>query len=59
MNFPEDGYQGDYIYDIARILVDESGDGLKGADVTVFKEHAQEAIFRDIDNTLEAHQHCL
>jgi len=52
-DFPEDGYQGDYIYDIARSLVDESGDGLKDADVSVFKDHAQKAIFSDIDNTLK------
>jgi len=28
-DFPEDGYQGEYIYDIARKLVAEKGDSLK------------------------------
>lgn len=51
--FPEDGYQGDYIYDIARSIIDESGDGLKDADVLRFKDFAQQAIFKDIDATLK------
>ena len=33
--FPEDGYQGEYIIDIAKSLIDEHGDSLKDhADVT-------------------------
>jgi len=51
--FPEDGYQGDYIYDIARAIKEEYGDTKKDADVLFFKEQAQEAIFADIDNTLQ------
>jgi arginyl-tRNA synthetase len=51
-SFPEDGYQGDYIYDIARSLVEESGDTLKDADVVVFKDRAQAAIFDNINTTL-------
>jgi len=51
--FPEDGYQGDYIYDIARTMLEESGSSLKDDDVMVFKEYAQAAIFRNIDNTLK------
>ncbi len=51
--FPEDGYQGDYIYDIARSLVEEAGDSLKNhADVTPFKEKAERHIFADISATL-------
>ena len=50
--FPEDGYQGDYIYDIARAIIDEAGDSLRDADVLVFKDRAQAAIFADINNTL-------
>ncbi|MEA2084702.1 MAG: arginine--tRNA ligase [Thermodesulfobacteriota bacterium] len=51
--FPEDGYQGEYINDIALSLKDEVGDSLKDTDdVTVFKEKAEKAIFKDIDNTL-------
>ena len=51
--FPEDGYQGDYIYDIARSMVDEGGDSFKDADIAVFKDRAQQAIFADIDATLK------
>ncbi len=51
--FPEDGYQGDYIFDIARAIIDESGDSLKDAEVMVFKDRAQAAIFADIEKTLQ------
>ncbi len=52
--FPEDGYQGEYIYDIARKLVSAKGDSLKDtADVTVFKEKAEQEIFANIVETLE------
>lgn len=52
--FPEDGYQGEYIREIAaalrdkhgEALVDEPGDG-------VFRQAAEEAIFADIRGTLE------
>ncbi len=51
--FPKDGYQGDYIADIAAglreaegdALVDEPGDGR-------FREEAQRVIFEDIEGTL-------
>jgi arginyl-tRNA synthetase len=51
--FPEDGYQGDYIYDIARAIKEEHGDTRKDADVLFFKQRAQKAIFADIDRTLK------
>ena len=51
--FPEDGYQGDYLYDIARTMVDEAGDGWKDADLDLFRRRAQDAIFADIDATLQ------
>ena len=51
--FPEDGYQGDYIYDIARTMIETGGDSFKQADVAVFKDAAQRAIFADIDATLK------
>jgi len=51
--FPEDGYQGDYIYDIARSMINEAGDSFKDAEVAVFKDRAQQAIFADIDATLK------
>ncbi|MFV0438760.1 MAG: arginine--tRNA ligase [Desulfopila sp.] len=51
--FPEDGYQGEYIVDIARELIDELGDSLKNeSDVTPFKEKAERCIFNDISSTL-------
>ncbi|WP_310600689.1 arginine--tRNA ligase [Desulfobulbus sp.] len=52
-DFPEDGYQGDYIYDIARSMIAEGGDGFAQAEVAVFKDRAQKAIFVDIDATLK------
>lgn len=51
--FPEDGYQGDYIYDIARSMIESGGDSFRDAEVTVFKDRAQQAIFADIDGTLK------
>lgn len=51
--FPEDGYQGRYIRDIAQALIDEQGDRLKEvAEVTPFKEKAEQVIFADINHTL-------
>lgn len=53
-DFPEDGYQGDYIREIAERLVDEAGDSLKDEqDIAPFKEAAEKAIFSDIKNTLD------
>jgi arginyl-tRNA synthetase len=47
--FPEDGYQGDYISEIAQSLIDEKGDSLKDeADYLPFKEKAEGVIFEDI-----------
>ncbi len=52
--FPEDGYQGQYIVDIAQSLIDQQGDGLKNeADVTPFKKQAEAHIFKDISATLQ------
>ena len=52
--FPEDGYQGGYIVDIAKELLAEHGDSLKDLeDLTPFKVKAEQAIFADIDGTLE------
>jgi len=52
--FPEDGYQGKYIFDIGQSLIDEKGDSLKDhADVTVFKDQAEKHIFKDISSTLK------
>jgi arginyl-tRNA synthetase len=52
--FPEDGYQGDYIREIAQALRDRHGDGLavEGQE-GVFRQAAEEAIFADIRRTLD------
>lgn len=51
--FPEGGYEGAYIKDIAKKLVEEHGDTLADEeDVTVFKEKAETVIFKEIQNTL-------
>lgn len=53
-DFPEGGYEGVYIKDIAKQLVEEHGDKLAdGEDVTIFKEKAESVIFEEIQNTLK------
>jgi arginyl-tRNA synthetase len=53
--FPEGGYEGVYIREIAENLRREHGDGLKDRSDTdaVFKDAAESAIFEDIKTTLE------
>ncbi len=52
--FPEGGYQGDYIADIAARLVAERGAALRQeTGVGVFKDAAEKSIFADIRATLE------
>ncbi len=52
--FPEDGYQGDYIREIAQGVIDEVGDAYKDEDdVEVFKVAAEKAVFANINETLE------
>jgi arginyl-tRNA synthetase len=51
---PEDGYQGEYIRDIAHDLILRNGDRLVGAaSQEAFKSAAEEAIFADIRHTCE------
>lgn len=51
--FPEDGYLGDYISDIAQALYDEHGAALTDAsDIAPFKKAAEDAIFADIEATM-------
>lgn len=51
--FPDDGYLGAYIGDIAQTVYDAHGATLNEAeDVTPFKEAAKEAIFAEIEATL-------
>jgi len=46
--FPADGYQGDYIRDIARDLVTHHGEALVADDGRAFRRAAEEAIFATI-----------
>jgi arginyl-tRNA synthetase len=53
VDFPEDFYQGQYITDIARTMVERHGDTLKRSEnVDLFQECAEETIFTDIKKTL-------
>lgn len=49
--FPEDGYVGNYIKDIAQTILDEHGKNLQKSD-SLFKEKAEKAIFADIEKSL-------
>ncbi|MCG8373641.1 MAG: arginine--tRNA ligase [Balneolales bacterium] len=51
--FPEGGYEGEYIKDIARELVANKGNELIDSEWSPFKEKAESAIFADIDGTLK------
>lgn len=52
--FPEGGYEGEYIRDIAQALVDEKGEEfVETEDEKPFKEKAEQEIFADISGTLE------
>ncbi len=52
--FPEGGYEGEYIVDIAKELIKEKGDALSATDDWIpFKERAEEEIFADISGTLK------
>ncbi len=52
--FPEDGYQGEYIYDIARKLIETQGQSLVDTgSVDPFKQAAEQTIFEDISTTLK------
>ncbi len=53
-SFPEDGYLGDYVRDIARRLYEEERERLAASDdVSRFKEAAETAIFADIEATMK------
>jgi arginyl-tRNA synthetase len=51
VDFPEDGYQGDYIRDVAQSLVDSRGDAIPDTDEATFRAAAESAIFADIRQT--------
>jgi len=53
VDFPDECYQGKYIYNIAQILIDKYNDTLIDDEQNIlFKETAEEHIFEDIKNTL-------
>lgn len=53
ISFPGDYYQGEYIKEIAKKLIDKYGDSLNDENPEgKFKEAAEEEIFNDIKNTL-------
>lgn len=53
-DLPEGGYEGKYIRDIAKVLIEEHGDALiDHEEITIFKEKAEELIFEDIQATLQ------
>jgi arginyl-tRNA synthetase len=49
--FPEDGYQGDYIRDVARTLLETRGPDVPDDDEATFRAAAESAIFADIRAT--------
>ena len=51
-NFPEDGYEGEYIKTIAQEILDQHGDDLSPDD-KIFRNYAEELIFADIKKTLK------
>ncbi len=50
--FPEGGYEGEYIYDIANNLSNDFGNTLIDHE-TIFKDTAEKHIFKDITKTLD------
>jgi arginyl-tRNA synthetase len=52
--FPPDGYQGDYLYDIAARLIEERSDALaEEEDVAPFTDFAEAEIFESIRSSLK------
>jgi len=49
--FPDDGYKGTYIKDIAQTIIDDLGVNLSAGDSN-FKEKAEKSIFEDIKKSL-------
>jgi arginyl-tRNA synthetase len=50
---PQEGYQGEYLVEIAKQLVDEHARDWLEADELRFKQRAQAAMFADIDQSLD------
>ena len=52
IQIPEDGYQGEYLNDIAKIIVNEDGENLE-KDSNIFKEKTEKIIFHQIEQSLK------
>ena len=53
-SFPVDGYEGEYLADIAEQLIKEKGDSLLDSeDVSLFKEIAERVVFEEIKLALD------
>lgn len=50
-SFPEGGYEGSYIIEIAKLIINKHGKSLKSND-PIFKDFAEESIFNDIKKSL-------
>ena len=50
-DFPEDGYEGEYINDIAKEIINDFGKELKSDDL-IFKNFPEKKMFEDIKNTI-------
>ena len=51
--FPEGGYEGDYIREVAQALIDKHADALRNASPEgAFKDAAESSIFEEIQHTL-------
>ncbi len=54
VDFPSDYYQGEYIRDIAKKLIEKHGENLKSESAEgIFKETAEKEIFNEIKTTLQ------
>ena len=53
-DLPEGGYEGEYIKEIAQVLINEHGDKLtESDDIAPFKDKAEQLIFEEIQATLK------
>ncbi len=50
---PEEGYRGEYITEIAKLILDKSGRGCRGEDIDFFRRFAEERIFEGIKEDLK------
>ncbi|MCZ7603679.1 MAG: arginine--tRNA ligase [Melioribacteraceae bacterium] len=53
IDFPEDYYQGEYIIDIAKRVINEHGAKCRNFEIDFFKKRAEDEIFAEIKMTLE------